>query len=214
MTNVFPDTQLRSGRLLLRPFTAADVHDTQASCADELTQRWLPLPQPYTLENAEAWCTRVAHALRANGDGIHFAVTDLVGGRLLGTIGLKKTDWRARISEVGTGYRLGRAAAASPPRRPRSWPDGCWPSSTSSGSNCVPPWRTSRRARPRSGPGSSARVCCATRDSCTAGASTSSSSPGYAATWIPRRTRVNQRPHTPRPAPLSRWAPAGSRRAG
>ncbi|MFF7879820.1 GNAT family N-acetyltransferase [Streptomyces sp. NPDC020794] len=35
-----------------------------------------------------------------SGDGIHFAVTDSPTGRLMGTVGLKKTDWRARVSEV------------------------------------------------------------------------------------------------------------------
>ncbi|MFH7334162.1 GNAT family N-acetyltransferase [Streptomyces sp. KHY 26] len=101
---MFPETVLHTDRLVLRPFTDADIEDTRASCADALTQRWLPLPRPYTSADATAWCTSVSHALRESGDGIHFAVTDARTERLPGTVGLKKTDWRARVSEVG--YRV------------------------------------------------------------------------------------------------------------
>ncbi|WP_033219791.1 GNAT family N-acetyltransferase [Kitasatospora phosalacinea] len=101
MPPIFPETVLRTDRLLLRPFTAADVEETRAACSDELTQQWLPLPRPYTTEDAAAWCTGVSHHLRTSGDGIHFAVADTDSGRLLGTVGLKKTDWPARVSEVG-----------------------------------------------------------------------------------------------------------------
>ncbi|MFJ5216358.1 GNAT family N-acetyltransferase [Streptomyces sp. NPDC088354] len=97
----FPDVSIRAGELTLRPFAKEDVEATQAACSDELTQRWLPLPQPYTLDDATAWCTNVAHALRESGDGIHFAITGAQDQRLLGTVGLKKTDWRALVSEVG-----------------------------------------------------------------------------------------------------------------
>jgi RimJ/RimL family protein N-acetyltransferase len=97
----FPPVSLRAGELVLRPFTPEDVEATQAACADELTQRWLPLPNPYTLDDATSWCTDVAHALRESGDGIHFAITGERNPRLLGTVGLKKTDWRALVSEVG-----------------------------------------------------------------------------------------------------------------
>ncbi|WP_282204088.1 GNAT family N-acetyltransferase [Kitasatospora fiedleri] len=101
MPPIFPETVLRTDRLLLRPFTAEDVNDTRAACSDELTRRWLPLPDPYTTEHAASWCTDVSHRLRTSGDGIHFAVTDGDSGQLLGTVGLKKTDWPARVSEVG-----------------------------------------------------------------------------------------------------------------
>ncbi|MEV7403969.1 GNAT family N-acetyltransferase [Streptomyces sp. NPDC091267] len=97
----FPETVLRTENLTLRAFTPEDVEDTRAACSDELTQRWLPLPWPYTAEHATAWCTEIAPALRESGDGIHFALAARSGGRLLGTVGLKKTDWRALVSEVG-----------------------------------------------------------------------------------------------------------------
>ncbi|MBA9043730.1 MULTISPECIES: GNAT family N-acetyltransferase [Streptomyces] len=121
---MFPETVLHTDRLLLRPFTAADAQDTQASCADVLTQRWLPLPRPYTLDAATAWCTSVSHGLRESGDGIHFAVTDTRADRLMGTVGLKKTDWRGRTSEIGywvSPWARGHGIAAEATRALAHW---------------------------------------------------------------------------------------------
>ncbi|MFJ8444403.1 GNAT family N-acetyltransferase [Kitasatospora griseola] len=124
MSQTFAETVLHTDRLTLRPFNSTDIRDTQASCADELTQRWLPLPQPYTLDDATAWCTTVAHSLRESGDGIHFAVTDTRTRHLLGTVGLKKTDWRARVSEVGywvSPWARGQGIAAEATRALAHW---------------------------------------------------------------------------------------------
>ncbi|MET9877100.1 GNAT family N-acetyltransferase [Actinacidiphila glaucinigra] len=121
---MFPDTVLRTERFVLRPFTPDDAHDTWASCVDPLTQRWLPLPRPYTPEEAMAWCTTGSHALRASGDGIHFAVAERDGGRLVGTVGLKRTDWRVRTSEVGywvSPWARGRGIAAEATRALATW---------------------------------------------------------------------------------------------
>ncbi|HXM56544.1 MAG TPA: GNAT family protein [Candidatus Dormibacteraeota bacterium] len=98
----FPDdVRLQTARLLLRPFEAGDVPDVVAGCADELTQRWLPLPRPYTEADARAWCLEMAPGLLAGGDGIHWAAVELATGRLAGGFGLKRTDWPARVSEIG-----------------------------------------------------------------------------------------------------------------
>ncbi|MFD8596795.1 GNAT family N-acetyltransferase [Kitasatospora sp. NPDC059646] len=122
--SAFPETVLRTDRLVLRPFIAEDAVDTQLACSDELTQRWLPLPRPYTLDHASSWCTEISHRLRASGDGIHFAITDAVTGRLLGTVGLKKTDWPALVSEVGywmAPWARGRGTAAEATRAVGDW---------------------------------------------------------------------------------------------
>lgn len=121
---MFPDTVLTTGRLVLRAFAAEDVDATRAACADEVTQRWLPLPRPYTRDDAVDWCTKTAHALRRSGDGVHFAVTDAADGRLLGHVGLKKTDWRAAVSEVGywvAPWARGRGVAAEATRAVGRW---------------------------------------------------------------------------------------------
>lgn len=101
MEPIFPAPVIDAGPLLLRPFGPQDIEDTQVACADELTQRWLPLPRPYDRAAAEGWCTAYSHALRESGDGLHLAVTDAHGGRLLGNVGLRRTDWQERVSEIG-----------------------------------------------------------------------------------------------------------------
>ncbi|WP_331753678.1 MULTISPECIES: GNAT family N-acetyltransferase [unclassified Streptomyces] len=121
---MFPESILHTNRLILRPFDASDIPDTHASCADALTQRWLPLPKPYTLDDATNWCTTTAHALRDSGDGIQFAVTDAYTKRLMGQVGLKKTDWRALVSEVGywvSPWARGHGIAAEATRALALW---------------------------------------------------------------------------------------------
>lgn len=53
---VFPEATLETARLLLRPYRAEDAPDVALACRDSLTQRWLPLPNPYTDADALAWC--------------------------------------------------------------------------------------------------------------------------------------------------------------
>ncbi|MDQ0937246.1 GNAT family N-acetyltransferase [Streptomyces turgidiscabies] len=121
---MFPETVLHTERLTLRPFNSTDIPDTKESCADPLTQQWLPPSQPYTLDDATAWCTSVAHALRESGDGIHFAIIDSDTKRLMGTIGLKKTNWQALVSEVGywvAPWARGRGIAVEATRALAQW---------------------------------------------------------------------------------------------
>lgn len=98
---MFPDLILPTGRLVLRPFAGSDVDDVVEAASDELTQRWLPLPNPYTREAGVRWCTEAAHDERTRGEGVHCAIVPAAGGRLAGCIGLKKTDWAARVTEIG-----------------------------------------------------------------------------------------------------------------
>ena len=95
-----PSVVLRSDRLVLRPFGAADIDDVVAACSDPETQRWIPSEAPYTVEVGTAWCTELAEADRVRGAGIHFAFGP-VGERLSGCAGLNRTDWRSRVTEVG-----------------------------------------------------------------------------------------------------------------
>ncbi|WP_329120471.1 GNAT family N-acetyltransferase [Streptomyces sp. NBC_01465] len=125
MSIIFPETVLHTGTLTLRPFTPEDIEDAQKGCSDELTQRWLPLPSPYTLDDATAWCTKVAEDLRTSGDGIQFAITDAAdGGRLAGAVGLNRTDWKAQVSEIGywvAPWARGRGIAVEVTRAIGRW---------------------------------------------------------------------------------------------
>lgn len=99
--NVFPELRLETPRLLLRPYRAEDAADVARACRDELTQQWLPLPNPYTDAHALAWCTEFAPRVRTSGEGVELAAARRVDDRLVGSFGLKRTDWRARTSEIG-----------------------------------------------------------------------------------------------------------------
>lgn len=101
MTHTFPELRLETDRLLLRPYAAEDAPDVALACRDELLQRWLPLPNPYTDAEALAWCTRFAPGIRTSGDGVEAAAVRRSDGRLVGSFGLKRTDWSARVSEIG-----------------------------------------------------------------------------------------------------------------
>jgi RimJ/RimL family protein N-acetyltransferase len=124
MGNAFPELTLTTPRIVLRALAAADIPDVQLSCADELTQRWLPLPDPYTLEAAADYCTVTAPRFRESGDGICLAMADPDSGRLLGSISLKETNWRALTSEVGywvSPWARGRGLAAEATRLLAEW---------------------------------------------------------------------------------------------
>ncbi|SDZ46445.1 Protein N-acetyltransferase, RimJ/RimL family [Amycolatopsis xylanica] len=124
MPDRFPETTLRTERLILRPFGGADIEDVQRGCADEATQRWIPLTTPYTLADAGSWCTTRAHALRESGDGIHFAVVDAGTDRLLANVGLRHTDWETSTTEIGywvSPWARGRGHAAEAVRIVAGW---------------------------------------------------------------------------------------------
>ncbi len=98
---MFPAVSIETTRLLLRPYRAEDAPDVVLACRDELTQRWLPLPNPYTDADAAAWCIEMAPGFRRSGEGIEWAAVRRSDDRLIGSFGLKRTDWRGRSSEIG-----------------------------------------------------------------------------------------------------------------
>ncbi|MFH8345443.1 GNAT family N-acetyltransferase [Streptomyces sp. NPDC018045] len=100
MTSTFPDISISTDRLVLRPFEEADVPALTEMMNDELTAAWTAQPQPYTTEAAREWATRRAGAVRTEGRGIAFAVTEFLTQRLVGTIALDHTDWRVLSTEA------------------------------------------------------------------------------------------------------------------
>ncbi len=90
---------LDAGDLVLRELLVADAADVARACQDEETQRWLPLPRPYTEATAEEFITSIAPGQQRCGDGVVRAIER--DGRLVGCVDLKHTDWAARTTEVG-----------------------------------------------------------------------------------------------------------------
>jgi RimJ/RimL family protein N-acetyltransferase len=66
--------ELTDGVVALRPVDERDVDAIWAACADERVQRYIPLPLPYTRDEAEAYVARsVAHW--ATGRKAPFTIT-------------------------------------------------------------------------------------------------------------------------------------------
>jgi RimJ/RimL family protein N-acetyltransferase len=121
---VFPQATLETSWLTLRAFEQGDLAQVAAGCADELTQRWLPLPRPYTEAHARAWCLEAAPDILESGEGIQWALVDRTAGRLAGGFGLKRTDWTSRTTEVGywvAPWARGRGCATAAVREIGRW---------------------------------------------------------------------------------------------
>lgn len=95
----FPVVTLPGDGILLRPFRPADAPDVAAACTDPVTQTWLPLPNPYTLESAQFYVTEFSEQTLTSGGGIVFCVEK--DRRLAAAIDLKHTDWRGLTTEIG-----------------------------------------------------------------------------------------------------------------
>jgi len=94
----FEQVELRTARLLLRAPSPADQDGQVIAYCDEETQRWLPVPPPYTAADADAFAARAAR-VRTEGRGVAWVIE--FQGRYAGSIDLKRADWVARSVEVG-----------------------------------------------------------------------------------------------------------------
>lgn len=99
----FDDAVIEGYGVRLRPLREGDVPLIAVACSDEVTQRWLPLPQPYNEDSARVFALQIASDELASGAGIERAIE--VDGQFMGVIGLKGTDWHALKTEAG--YWLG-----------------------------------------------------------------------------------------------------------
>lgn len=75
---------LHSGRLTLRPWQPSDVDTVAGILAEPRMLRYLPLPNPYTREHADAYVNRTAPSRAADGTGIELAVCENTTARVLG----------------------------------------------------------------------------------------------------------------------------------
>lgn len=90
---------------MLRPLAEDDVPAIVAACQDPEIPRWTLVPSPYTEDDARAWIADAGRQWR-EGTGAHFAVADVRTGRLVGSIGLRCSDWPV----VEAGYWVSREA--------------------------------------------------------------------------------------------------------
>lgn len=106
-----PDRPLTDGVVVLDELTFADVPRIVVACSDPASQRWLPLPSPYTDADARAFVgSRVPAA--DSGNELTFAVRGAGDKVLAGAIGLSQRGYR---HEADIGYWT------APDRRGRGW---------------------------------------------------------------------------------------------
>lgn len=79
------DPRLTDGVVRLRRWLPTDAEAVFAACQDPVIARFVPIPQPYTLDSATDFIAR-ANAGTDAGPSAHLAIVDAVGDKLLGSI--------------------------------------------------------------------------------------------------------------------------------
>jgi RimJ/RimL family protein N-acetyltransferase len=91
-THDFGDVALRTERLILRPWSEADVGAIADACQDALIQANVPIPAPYRRSDAEYFVREVAPKGRAAGTDVVFGVFPAPAGEPVASIGLHKIN--------------------------------------------------------------------------------------------------------------------------
>jgi RimJ/RimL family protein N-acetyltransferase len=90
---------VRTERLTLRPYRPDDVDAVHRACQDDEAQRWLPLPSPYTRDDAVEFVTVTTVNARAEKTGLLTAVE--ADGEFIGSAGL---HFPRSLMGPGVGY--------------------------------------------------------------------------------------------------------------
>ncbi|MBW8871787.1 MAG: GNAT family N-acetyltransferase, partial [Leifsonia sp.] len=104
MTAQLLTTRLVTSRLVLDAPTDDDIPDVLEACQDAETQRWVPLPAPYTRQSAEffvrSYCPHGVASRRYTVWALHGRDGGQFGGRMLGALEVRK-DERAGSASLG-----------------------------------------------------------------------------------------------------------------
>lgn len=92
---------LHGGRLTLRPWQASDAPAVQSVMADQRMSAYLPLPTPYTAQDAVEFVTEGAMVGRTRGSSLDCAVAENAGGQLVGSASLHFPVAGRASAEIG-----------------------------------------------------------------------------------------------------------------
>jgi RimJ/RimL family protein N-acetyltransferase len=109
---------LTSERLTMRPWQQTDADAVFEAMQDRRMHEFLPLPDPYTQENAIGFVSDVGDEGRATGTGIGCALVETATNRIVGSAALRLPRPRHVSAEIGyavypAGQGNGYAAEAS-----------------------------------------------------------------------------------------------------
>ncbi|MFG1867653.1 GNAT family N-acetyltransferase [Micromonospora arborensis] len=103
---MFGPVQIAAGELEIREFGAQDAPQVAAFVTTrDLTA--LPPGAPQSVAEVDGWLAETVRR-RLDGAGVLLALVARVSGEIVGSIGLRDTDWRAGRSEIGYGVRTSR----------------------------------------------------------------------------------------------------------
>ena len=94
----FDGCTLVSDSIVIRPLGFGDQEAIVTAGNDDEMQKWLPLPFPYTIENARWFILDFATQRQDDGTGLVNAVD--LDGRFAGVIDIKRAEWRTQSCEI------------------------------------------------------------------------------------------------------------------
>jgi RimJ/RimL family protein N-acetyltransferase len=92
--------EMSTDRLLLRPWQREDAPQIAEIMASRALHAYLPLPDPYTLDDAVDFATRIGQLEREQGTGLDAAMVERESGRLVGSATLR-LPYSMRIADIG-----------------------------------------------------------------------------------------------------------------
>lgn len=96
---VFPRTVLTRNLIVLRELRPLDAQFIAIAGGDAETQKWLPLPNPYSLDDAHRFIDEFSVSTHGSGTGIVFAIEE--NQVFVGCIDVKRADWLNGNCEIG-----------------------------------------------------------------------------------------------------------------
>jgi len=119
---MFPPVKIICGGLEIREFGPQDAVPVAAFVAAG-DRTALPPGSPEVVADVDGWLTTV-HQRRLDGEGVLLAIVEQTAGEIVGSIGLRDTDWEAGRTEIGYGMRTsqrGRGHATEAARAVGRW---------------------------------------------------------------------------------------------